>query len=177
MVALLEKKFVLKNGTSVYFRPISPHDSKNFLDIFDHLSPDSRYNRFQQSMEGVSQARAKKIAAQMVRDSVSHGFGFLAFIKPVAGKPVPVGGIRYYRYSPTSAEAEFSITVRDDIQGQGLGRLLLTALIEQASSAEISYLTGSALASNTGLWRLLDSTGLPLTHSYDGADMYFKLTL
>ena len=177
MNALWERRYVLKNGVAVYFRPITAQDDAYLIDIFDHLSPDSRYNRFQQAMEGVTERRAKQIAAQMVKDSVEHGFGLLAFVESADNAPIPVGGIRYFRESPTSEKAEFSVTVRDDMQGLGLGKLLLAALIEQARSAGIHYLTGSALAENTGLWRLLDSTGLTLVHLYDGADTYFEMSL
>ncbi len=177
MQTVSEKKLLLKSGIEVSFRPIRISDTDYLIDIFDHLSPDSRYQRFQQSVEGIPKKQVIQIAAQTALDSVEHGFGLIAFGRTSSGPSSALGGARYFVYKQTPECGELAITIRDDMHGQGLGTQLLFELIDSAKRRGVRYLTGVALASNRGLWQLLKRTELPLERWYDGPDMYFKLTL
>lgn len=177
MTVVLEMDFTLRDGTPVWFRPISPADAPHLIDIYDHLSPESRYLRFHQSLEGISQEQVEQRAAQTAYDSVAHGFGLLAFGATQQLAHNPLGGARYYLDNQTADAGELAITIRDDAQRQGLGQMLLNQLIDEARSRGIRYLKGTALHSNTGIWRLLRSTMLPLESWHDGPDSFFKLAL
>ena len=177
MQPVLEQTHRLKNGSPVTFRPIRISDTDYLIDIFDHLSPDSRYQRFQQSVEGLPKKQIIQVATQTAYDSVAHGFGLIAFGRTANSHSAPLGGARYFVYDHTPECGEFAITIRDDMHGQGLGTLLTTELMDAARARGLRYLTGVALASNRGLWQLLSNTELPLDRWYDGPDMYFKLTL
>lgn len=177
MTAVLEQDFYLKNGMRVGFRPIFPIDTPYLVDIFHNLSPESRYQRFHQSVEGITPEQVQTRAAQTALDSYIHGFGLLAFSSDDGYPPQPLGGARYYAYDTTPDSGELAITIRDDMQGQGLGNGLLAALIVEARQRGLKQITGVALPSNRGMWRLLEKTGLPLERWYDGPDMHFTLTL
>ena len=50
---------------------------------------------------------------------------------------------------PDGARAEFSIVVRDDLAGKGLGRLLMRRIIEYATARGIRELFGDVLQANS----------------------------
>jgi acetyltransferase len=54
---------------------------------------------------------------------------------------------------PDGARAEFSIIVRDDLTGKGLGRLLMRRIIDYATDRGIRELFGDVLQANA---RMLD---------------------
>ena len=165
---------LLADGTPICFRPISAEDTPHIIDIFDHLSSESRYQRFQQVVDNFSSTQVQTYARQTVIDSVEAGYGLLAFIGSEPD-PVPVAGIRYVVEDGVSGE--FAITIRDDMHRRGIGSMLLDRLIVEARARGLRYLTGSALAENIAIWKLLTRTGLPLDRWYDGGDMKFSLCL
>src|SRR4029077_1443157 len=67
--------------------------------------------------------------------------------------PEPVGLARFVRTSPD--EAEIAIEVVDPQQGAGVGRRLLTDLLEHASSSGVRAVTASVLPHNRRALRLL----------------------
>nr|WP_157440781.1 GNAT family N-acetyltransferase [Aestuariivita boseongensis] len=73
---------------------------------------------------------------------------------------LPVGLARFVRLSPGGRRAEAAVTVVDDFQGQGAGRLLIDALAAHARRNGIEVLTGIVHAENHAMLHLL--------RSYDG---------
>ena len=165
---------LLDDGTPICFRPISAEDAPHLIDIFDNLSSESRYQRFQQVVDNFSSTQVQTYAEQTVVDSIESGYGLLAFIGTEPDS-VPVAGIRYVVEDGISAE--FAITIRDDMHRRGIGSMLLNRLIVAARARGLRYLTGSALAENIAIWKLLTRTGLPLDRWYDDGDMKFSLCL
>lgn len=64
--------------------------------------------------------------------------------------------------SPGEREAELTITIADAWQGQGVGKLLLRALIESARTAGFDRLVAAVLATNDRMQRLLTSCGFQI---------------
>jgi RimJ/RimL family protein N-acetyltransferase len=64
--------------------------------------------------------------------------------------------------SPGQREAELTITVADAWQGQGVGELLLRALIDSARTARLERLVATVLATNDRMQRLLTSCGFEI---------------
>ncbi len=172
-----KKKVTLKNGQKVWIRPIRERDTPYLLDIYFNLSPDSRYNRFQHSAEDLSPKLIESRAEQTANDSVNNGFGLIAFTDLDDQPKTPLGGARYHSDMADPYSAELAITIRDDMQRQGLGKLLLKKLIKEARQRGILYFTGVALEENEGVWHLLASTGLPLERWNDGPDVCFRMML
>jgi GNAT superfamily N-acetyltransferase len=68
------------------------------------------------------------------------------------------------RYLPQGGSAaELAVTVRDDHQGRGLGRLLLAALVEQARTEGVDRLRAEVLVDNAPMLALLGEYGWVLT--------------
>ena len=168
------ERWKLADNTEVWLRPIGSGDAPFLVDIFNHMSDESRYQRFNTTLANVDEERVQNRAQQMVDQSVNNGRGWLAFAQ-IEGKESPLGGARYV-YTDEDV-AEFAISVRDDIQQKGLGTLLLLRLIQTAKRDKLEALTGFAQADNRGLWQLLDRSGYPIERERDGSDVFFRMPL
>ncbi len=76
------------------------------------------------------------------------------------------------RYARTSPEAaDIAIVVGDAWQGKGIGRRLLTRLIEIARARGIRRLEGEMLSENQPIRNLLASLGFTFRRDPEGGDL------
>ena len=141
---------VLADGAEVEFRPVGPDDKPLLERGMANLSPASRRLRFMSSVDNLSRSQ---LAYLTEIDHRSH----LAWGALAAGEPVAVG--RLIRRADASPSAEIAITVVDDWQGRGVGRLLVRLLAEIGRSVGIETFDFEALPENQGIVRLLGGFG------------------
>ncbi len=134
-------------------RPILPQDAANLVDIFAHMSSESRYRRFLQSVDHVGPTRVWQEAERIANTPPEVGRGVIAF-DMTAAEEVPVGVARYVVVEP--GVAELAVSVRDDYQSDGIGTALLQMLTETAVSAGILKLIGTIQNENEAIWRVLN---------------------
>lgn len=78
-------------------------------------------------------------------------------------------GLGVARYAVTTPDvAEIAFAIGDELQGQGLGRTLVEALLEEGRSAGIERFTATTLADNAAALGLLRATGFGVV-GRDGA--------
>jgi ribosomal protein S18 acetylase RimI-like enzyme len=70
-----------------------------------------------------------------------------------------VGIARYIIMDDEPEVAEFAVTVVDDYQGRGIGRLLLSRLADHARKAGLKTLRGYVRRDNAPMLALLDKIG------------------
>ena len=145
----------LADGTEVELRPVGPDDKPLLEQGMAMLSPDSRRLRFMSPIENLSRSQ---LAYLTEIDHESH----LAWGVTVEGRPVAVG--RLVRLAASPEVAEIAITVVDEWQRRGLGRLLVRVLAEIGRSVGIERFEFEALPENEGIVRLLGGFGA--THEY-----------
>ena len=133
--------FCTKTGLMVCVRRLQADDARFMIDIFDHMGPESRYQRFGRTIGDVSRERVWQEAQEMTRLLAGgKSNGVIAFCA-LPGKGIqPLGAARYVR--TTSREAEVSVSVRDDFQGMGIGTHLVRLLVEIARENGIERLVG-----------------------------------
>jgi acetyltransferase len=68
-------------------------------------------------------------------------------------------GVGRYVAAPAKPTAEFGLVIADARQGQGLGRRMLEALLEQAKEAGVHEIEGIVLATNRAMLSLARSLG------------------
>src|SRR5205823_5447749 len=92
----------------------------------------------------------------------------LAAVLQKNGQPMILGVSRYYLHPETGA-AEFALVVEDAYHRQGLGRHLLTRLIEIAKERGVRKLVGQVLRENAPMLALTASLGFtkPMTVDND----------
>jgi GNAT superfamily N-acetyltransferase len=138
---------VLSDGRRVLVRLVRPSDGPLLAGGFARLSPESRYRRFF-SLRG-------DITAQEVEYLVNvDGERHFALGALDAGTGEGLGVARFIRFSPSDAEA--AVTVVDDVQGKGLGTLLLQHLVRAACERGLRQFRFTVLASNEPMRQLID---------------------
>jgi len=144
----------LSDGTEVRLRLLRASDRGKLAAGFRRLSPESRYRRFFSPMPKLSDRMLRQLTQT---DDWDH----LAIIaEPMAEDGAGALGVaRYARLRDSPETAEASVAVIDEMQRKGLGRLLLTTLVEAARERGIHRFRASILAEN--------EAGKLLLHSLD----------
>ena len=120
------------------------------------MSPESRYRRF---FVGIHELTPEMLDYLTVVDGYNH-FAILATTESLDLKEEQgVGVARFVRLADEPDVAEAAITVVDDFQGRGVGRLLLMTLVEAAQERGVKKFRGEVLASNQPMCRLLEAAG------------------
>lgn len=158
--------FLTKNDMVVRVRPLWPEDAPYLVDLFENMSQDSRYSRFLQTLENIEMERVWSTAEQIAQGVAVNSHGLMAFCDTAERPDVPVAAARYVRLD--SGQAEIGISVRDDMQGIGIGSRLLALLIEDGRNEGIHQMVAVIQNSNGVVWRLLRGLGYPITSRLEG---------
>jgi len=152
--ASYEERVVLDDRTRVTLRLIRPEDKALLRAAWQRLSPESRYRRFLSPKLRLSDAELRylteidnehHVAIGAVREGGEGGEG--ATEGAGIARFICLGG------SPDTAEA--AIVVTDDMQGKGLGRLLLSRLAAAAHERGVKVFRCDVLTKNDAMRRLL----------------------
>ena len=141
--AELRADILLADGRVAEVRPILPSDLASLKSLHSSLSSESIYLRFFSFRRELSEAEFEHLVNV---DYVDR----LALVAVVDEELVAVA--RYERL-PARAEAEVAFTVRDDLQGRGIGTVLLEHLASAAVAVGIRRFVADTLAENH---RMLD---------------------
>lgn len=132
-----EADAVLRDGSVVHLRPISPADDDRLRVFHSQLSPETIYYRFFAPYPELTDRDVRRFT------HVDH-VDRVGLVATVAGEIVGVG--RYDKVSGTDAEIAF--TVRDDYQGRGLGSVLLEHLAVAARERGLRRFVADVLPQN-----------------------------
>lgn len=144
----------LRDGRRVRVRLITPADKRGLIAGLARLSPRSRYLRFHRMVERLSDDELRYLTEVDMRDH----FAWVAVSLDEPGQP-GIGVIRYVRDAADRRAAEVAITVVDDWQGVGLGRLLLETLLVSAMMNGIEWLRAIVLPEDEAALRLFRGVG------------------
>ncbi|HJL19699.1 MAG TPA: GNAT family N-acetyltransferase [Sandaracinaceae bacterium LLY-WYZ-13_1] len=133
-------------------RDVRPDDKPLFVEGFAHLSEDSRYLRFFGTKKSLNEDELHYLTEV---DGVRHvAIGAL----DDEGHGVGVG--RYVMLDDAPGVAEVAVTVVDELQGRGLGHVLVEHLVERARAAgNVRSLRFWVLPINVGMRHLLEDLG------------------
>jgi GNAT superfamily N-acetyltransferase len=163
------ERHVLGDGTAVTLRIVQPSDRAEFARQFARMSPDSRYRRF---FTGISELTPEMLDYLTVVDGHDH-FAVLAASESLDLKEEEgVGVARFVRLAGEPDVAEAAVTVVDDWQGRGVGRILLATLVPAAQERGIRKFRGEVLASNEPMCKLLEAAGAVGRDTGDGTLLY-----
>lgn len=168
-------QFRTETGLTVCVRPLQPSDARLLVDIFEHLGPDSRYQRFNLPLSDPDPDWISDKAKEMADVPPAEGAAWLAFVDLPGEAGAPVAGARYLLIGPDTAEV--SVAVRDALQGKGIGTGLLEYLAREAYRAGVRTLVGIVQSSNVSLWRSLANLDVPVTRVHRGPVTELRVTL
>lgn len=168
-------QFLAENGLPVRVRLLRPDDAGHLVDLFNHLSPESRYRRFNIPLKDPDPDLVWQEAQAMADVDPAHGHGWLAFADLPDQIDACVGGIRYLRTD--DGVAEVSLAVRDDVQGLGIGTELLHIVGHHAYRAGVHKLVGYVQSDNRPIWSSLHQLGAPVERERQGTETYVEVDL
>lgn len=167
------EEHVLADGTRVTLRFIRPDDAEELRRAFGRLSPRTRFQRFFGPLGELNEENLRYLTEV---DGDRH-------VAVVAGtdsldlkRDVGLGVARYVRLDGDPTVAEAAVTVVDEAQGKGVGRLLLRALARVARERGVRHFRGTVLADNARIRAILAEVGAQILPE-DGASLVFDVPL
>jgi GNAT superfamily N-acetyltransferase len=142
----------LDDGQDVTLRLVQPSDKQLLLQGFERLSPESRHLRFMGVRNTFNEAELRYLCEV---DGTDH-FAMGAVIVNADGSEEGVAIARFVRLKDHPDVAEPAITVIDDYQGKGLGRILLKRLTSAARERGIERFHTEFLRGNVKTAQLLN---------------------
>lgn len=160
----------LRDGTSVRLRLMDERDRERLRVGFDHLSAESRYRRFFTPVPRLTEGMLRRLTETDGHDHIAIGAERGGF---VIGVREGLGVARFFRSKDQPDSAEFAIAVIDEMQGKGLGRLLMQALCWVAREHGVRRLRGHVLPANSAMKNLiLDIDPDADLHVEDGLEIF-----
>jgi len=154
-------EITLRDGRAVHVRAMRQADEAELLQAFDRLSPDARYMRFMRTVREPNLERLRKALASFPET----GVGIMATVPADDG--IDIAGTAIFVIGSDPSTCEFAITIAADHGGAGLGRTLLTALIDAAKRRGLEEIEGFVLAANKPMLRLAARVGFSVSPDPD----------
>ncbi len=138
-----------KDGDYV-LRPILPADAILYPDFVARIAPEDIRSRFLAPRRNFTQA-------DVVRMSQLDYDREMAFV--AVAPDGTMAGVSRMSCDPDHGSAEYALLVRSDLKGRGLGRALLSLLIDYAKADGLRELEGMVLTENRGMLALVAGLG------------------
>jgi GNAT superfamily N-acetyltransferase len=145
---------LLRDGLPILLRPVLATDRQRLREGFDRLSPASRFFRFFRDVKSLSE---KDIEYFTDVDQVRHVAWCVLDLSQEGWPGLGLG--RFVRDDADPTRAETALVVVDEMQGRGLGTLLLAALTLRAEALGIQRLRAVSLPANAPVCHWLHSLG------------------
>ncbi len=167
--------FKTKDGQTIRVRYLAYDDAIYLVDIFEHMSADSRYRRFHQTTDHLHPGRIWREAENIAHMDEARQEGLLAFAD-LPGRPnTPVGAARYVCIG--EGVAETAVSVRDDMQNKGIGAILLQMLVEEARTNGIQKLIADVINSNKSILAILNKLPYVVNRKLEGVYSTIEIDL
>ena len=167
--------FIAKDGLEIRVRHLAYDDAVYLVDIFEHMSADSRYRRFHQTTDHIQPGRIWLEAENIAHMDEKRQEGLLAFADLPDHPNAPVGAARYVCLG--EGVAETAVSVRDDMHNNGIGGALLLLLVEEARERGIKKLVADVMNNNTGVLIILNKLPYVVNRKMDGASSTIEIDL
>jgi acetyltransferase len=149
----------LADGSHITIRPIRPEDAEIEQTFVRGLSDESRYFRFMNSVQELSQA----MLVRFTQIDYSREMALIA-VTFEQEREIELGVARF-AINPDGASCEFALVIADNMQGKGLGQKLMIALMDAARGKGLKIITGEVLKSNAHMLKLMARLGFDIEDS------------
>ena len=150
-------------GPAVTLRPIRPEDAEMERAFVRKLSPESRYFRFMDTLRELTPA----MLVRFTQIDYDREMAFVATV-PEGGGEAEIGVVRYIA-NPDGESCEFAIVIADEWHRKGLGRRLMSQVIDVARARGLRSMIGHVLSENRGMLQMCQGLGFAITDSIEGA--------
>jgi acetyltransferase len=152
-------------GMRFLLRPIRPEDEPALIAGFKLLSQETVRRRFFAPLKELSHA----MAARLTQIDYDREMAFILADPGAAGQST-IYAVARVSADPDIEKAEFAITVRDDMAGRGLGRLLMSRIIDYARLRGLEEIFGDVLADNAAMLEFARRLGFRSVDTGDRRD-------
>jgi acetyltransferase len=153
------QRIELGDAASGLLRPIRPDDARALQGFVRSLSEQARYMRFVSMMRELT----PRMLSRYTHVDYNREIALVATCKRVSQQGHPhevIIGLAHYLRNPDGQGAEYALVIADDWQGRGLGRRLMTRLIEAAREQGLTYIEGLVLSNNRPMLSLMTQLGM-----------------
>ncbi len=150
---LYREHLLLKDGTRIVLRTVLPEDKEVLRVGFQRMSAESRFKRFLSYKMSLTERELRYFTDI---DGETH-FALAAGQPLVGGGVEGIGTARFVCLKEDPGAAEAAVTILDDWQGRGVGRILFEHLMAAARERHVERLNCTVLASNKAMLGLLSS--------------------
>ena len=158
----LREWLMLKNGMQVEIRPIRGEDAPLITGFHSQLSEESIRFRYFHNKADLTK-RDLSILAQINYD---RQMAFIAeHVRDDDSKEM-LGVVRVWN-DPDNIRTEFSIIIRDDLQGQGLGSALMNKMIRYCKGVGTLEMVGKIMVDNHPMRALMKHLGFTLHYNME----------
>lgn len=166
----LELRRTTKKGIQILLRPVRITDEPLLKDFFYSLSDRSMYRRFIQARRDMPHERLQEfVVIDYTREMV------LVAVVESEGREEIVG-VGQYGIDESRHTAEVALVVRDDYQGKGVGRELLSYLTLLAKRQGLHGFTAEVLADNAPMLSLFEKMGFEIDRRTLGDVVELRMT-
>lgn len=141
-------------GNILLMRPIRPEDEALHREFLEACDAEDLRMRFFQAPHTLTHDEL----ARMTQIDYEREMALIVVDEQAPGGPRTLGVARLVR-DPDNVEGEFALLVRSDLKGQGLGRLLMQALLDYAASRGTQRIVGYVLRENRAMLSLMKAMG------------------
>jgi acetyl coenzyme A synthetase (ADP forming)-like protein len=161
---------ILRDGSTLRFRPPRPSDEQALVDFFQDLSERSLYLRF----HGYPTLGPPLLAQLLEPDWVERGALLGTFAEDGSERVVAVGNYVRLR-DPSIAEAAFAVA--DAYQRRGIGTRLVEQLASRAAAQGIERLVAEVLAENRDMLGVFEGVGFELSRELEGGEVEIEFPI
>jgi RimJ/RimL family protein N-acetyltransferase len=164
----------LANGLRVAVRAQEPHDRVALAEGMAHLSRETRFRRFLAPKDTLTSRDLDRLVDRVDQ----HDHVAVVLVWPRTSQPdVVLGDARFSRLRGQPDTADVAVTVADEIQGQGAGRLLIHVLADLALDHGITHFEAVLLPSNRASARMLASVGTVVANRIESGTQTMTVAL
>jgi len=145
----LEREVPLRNGETLRIRPIRPDDEPRLVALYERLSRHTAYQRF----FTVRRRLPPDWLHYFANVDYQRRLALVAERETIAG--VELVGVGRYEPSDDEATGEVAFVLEDGYQGQGLGAVLLDAIVRAGTERGLTRFRAYVLTENHRMLRLL----------------------
>ncbi|WP_337014262.1 bifunctional acetate--CoA ligase family protein/GNAT family N-acetyltransferase [Pantoea sp. AS142] len=167
----LEEQVELNDGQFCLFRPILPEDEPLLRDFISQVTKEDLYYRYFSEINEFTHDDL----ANMTQIDYDREMAIVA-VRQHQGRPEIIGVTRAIS-DADNFDAEFSVLVRSDLKGLGMGRRLLEKMIRYTRHHGLQQLNGITMPHNRGMITLARKLNFHVDVQLDDGIVSLKLSL
>jgi len=164
-----ESRLLLKNGAEVFVRPVVPTDAPLLVDMFDKMTPRSRYLRFMTNIQELPE----DLLHQFTHLDYHASFAIACLVE--TDDHAEIIAVARYSHDPDEHIADLGVAVRDDWQHLGIGKSLLSKIIIIGKEHGISRFGSMMDPQNNIMKKTLRELGYQVNYFFRGGSYQVEI--